>query len=79
MKAYNWKDKFVGTKIYGYNNGYFGRLASHDAKIIIASGENWVVALEEFTDDEPLFASFNSAEEMEELIKEWMEEDKENE
>uniref|UniRef100_A0AAU8EHD8 Phage protein n=1 Tax=Bacillus phage Jabberwock TaxID=3163548 RepID=A0AAU8EHD8_9CAUD len=63
----NYKDKFVGIKIHGFCNGYFGR-DSYDDKIIIASGENWIVAKCErginwFSDIE--------ADEMEELIQKW--------
>lgn len=64
----NYKDKFVGIRIYGFCNGYFGR-DSYDNKIIIASGEDWIVAqTEEGLND---FASFEKPDDMELLIKEW--------
>lgn len=64
----NYKDKFVGIKIFGFCNGYFGRDAYAD-KIIIASGENWIVGR---TDDGlNEFASFDSEDDMEQLITEW--------
>lgn len=64
----NYKDKFVGIKIYGFCGGAFGR-DSYDDKIIIASGENWIVAKNEKGQNE--FASFDDIEYMEEEIKEW--------
>ncbi|MGP0689889.1 hypothetical protein ACW5UC_25440 [Priestia aryabhattai] len=66
----NYKDKFVGIKIYGFCNGYFGR-DSYDDKIIIASGENWIVAKSEHEGDLPEFATFDDAEEMQEMIEKW--------
>ena len=36
----------VGTKLYGYCGGYFGR-DSHDTKRVEAVGADWVVAREE--------------------------------
>jgi hypothetical protein len=38
----HYKDKFVGIQIYGFCNGYFGR-DSYNDKVIIASGEDWIV------------------------------------
>lgn len=64
----NYKDKFVGIKIFGYCNGYFGR-DSYDDKIIIASGEDWIVAKNNRGQSE--FASFDSTDEMWKLIDEW--------
>lgn len=66
--AVNYKDKFVGIKIYGFCNGYFGR-DSYDDKIIIASGEDWIVAKSEYGRNE--FASFDDVKEMNEYIEEW--------
>ena len=63
----NYKDKFVGIQIYGFCNGYFGR-DSYDDKIIIASGEDWIVAKADSGQNE--FASFDSTEDMERLIGE---------
>lgn len=62
------KDEFIGIKIYGYCNGYFGR-DSYEDKTIIASGEDWVVAKTEGGYKE--FASFDNMESMKLLIKEW--------
>jgi hypothetical protein len=71
----NYKDKFVGIKIFGYCNGYFGR-DSYDDKIIIASGEDWIVAKSEEGLNE--FASFDNPTEMWEQIEKWrIEEDNE--
>jgi hypothetical protein len=64
----NYKDKFVGIKIYGFCNGYFGR-DSYDDKLIIASGEDWIVAKNESGVNE--FASFESVDEMQTLIEKW--------
>jgi hypothetical protein len=65
----HYKDKFVGIKLYGYCEGYFGD--SYKDKIIIASGENWIVAKD---DREPWFAEID-AEEMESKIEEWNKEE----
>ena len=62
------KDRFVGTKLYGYCEGAFGRY-SYQEKTIIASGEDWVVVVD--TDDIKEFASFKTVDEMWESIGRW--------
>ncbi|ASR79899.1 hypothetical protein JANET_276 [Bacillus phage Janet] len=64
----HYKDKFVGIKINGFCNGYFGR-DDYDDKIIIASGSDWIVALDDKGNN--CFASFDDGEEMEENILKW--------
>lgn len=66
----HYKDKFVGIRIYGYCDGYFGR-DSYGEKVIIASGEDWVVANDWLNNNE--FASFEDSDDMEELIQDWSE------
>ncbi|MFI8671965.1 hypothetical protein ACIGIJ_19100 [Bacillus paranthracis] len=71
--AVNYKDKFVGIKIYGFCNGYFGR-DDYDDKVIIASGNDWIVGV----DNQGIncFASFRGEEDsMEELIGKWSKEE----
>lgn len=63
-----YKDKFVGINIYGFCNGYFGR-DSYSDKMIIASGQNWIVA--KGYEGRAEFASFDSHDDMEALIQEW--------
>lgn len=63
------KDEFVGTTIYGYCNGFFGRY-SYETKVIIASGKNWIVAQNDH-DSFAEFASFGEDEDMEALIAAW--------
>jgi hypothetical protein len=46
----------VGDILYGYCNGFFGR-DSYDDKIIMALGEDWVVA-RELNSRRPVFATF---------------------
>jgi hypothetical protein len=62
------KDRYVGVSIYGFCNGYFGR-DSYSDKIIIASGEDWIVAKN--AEGVAEFASFEDGEEMDELIINW--------
>jgi hypothetical protein len=62
------KDRYVCVKIHGFCNGYFGR-DSYSNKIIIASGENWIVA--KAAEGQNEFASFANGEEMHELIVRW--------
>lgn len=60
---------FVGTKIYGYCNGYFGR-DDYDDKIIILEGLKWIVCA--YLDDDIITcANFDSEEEKIECIKKW--------
>lgn len=68
----NYKDKFVGIKILGFCNGYFGR-DSYNNKIIIASGDDWVVTKDNYGMSE--FASFGNEDDMEELITSWNKEE----
>lgn len=67
---------YIGTILYGYCNGYFGR-DSYDDKRIEAVGSDWVVVREE--NGMPNFASFSSTEEMEGFIKEWSKKEEEEE
>jgi len=64
----NYKDKFVGIKVYGYCDGFFGCYAYED-KTIIASGENWVVAKDD--NDSVVFASFDTPSDMEASVEKW--------
>lgn len=59
---------FVGTMLYGYCNGFFGKY-SFDDKRIEAIGADWLVARD--IDGVPLFAHFGDKDEMLNLIKEW--------
>lgn len=68
----NYKDKFVGIRIFGFCNGYFGR-DSYSDKTIIATGQNWIVGINQEGKNE--FASFDDTDNMEELIKQWSTED----
>lgn len=68
----NYKDKFVGIRIYGYCNGYFGR-DSYDDKIIIASGTDWIVAQTDEGSHE--FAIFDEGENVERCIERWSREE----
>lgn len=67
------KDNFVGVKIFGFCNGYFGR-DSYDDKMIIANGENWIVTKNDREQTE--FASFDDTNEMKQMIGRWQTEDK---
>ena len=62
---------FIGTKIYGYCNGYFGRDDYND-KIIILEGNKWVVcAYLDHDNDYITSVNFDSEEEKIECIKKW--------
>lgn len=62
---------FVGTKIYGYCNGYFGR-DDYDDKIIILEGRRWIVCAYLDTDNDWITCvNFDSEEEKIERIKDW--------
>lgn len=62
---------FVGTKIYGYCNGYFGR-EDYDDKIIIFEGKKWIVCAYLDTDNDNVTClNFDSEEEKEACIKRW--------
>ena len=62
--------KYVGTKLYGYCNGYFGR-DSYEEKQIVYAGENYIVC--EYNDGWPCIAIFDnkSDKEIEALIEDW--------
>lgn len=62
------KDEFVGTTLFGFCNGFFGR-DSYEDKVIIASGSNWIVA--DSGSIHPEFASFGENENMAVYIHEW--------
>ena len=62
---------FIGTKIYGYCNGYFGR-NDYDDKIIILEGRRWIVCAYLDSDNDWITCvNFDSEEEKEERIKQW--------
>lgn len=62
---------FIGTKIYGYCNGYFGR-NDYDDKIIILEGRKWIVCAYLDTDNDWITSvNFDSEEEKIECIKKW--------
>jgi len=68
---------FIGQKLYGYCDGYFGR-DSYETKRIEGFGIDWIVAREsdwscatEEIETKILFAEFNSREEMIKLVKRW--------
>lgn len=67
----HYKDKFVGIHIGGFCDGYFGR-DDYDLKLILASGQNWIVA--EGDAGRPAFASFDDPDQMETLILKWSDE-----
>lgn len=66
----NYKDKYVGIKILGFCNGFFGR-DDYEDKVIIASGDDWLIAKD--GEGETHFAHFNNGwkEDMERYIEEW--------
>lgn len=69
----------IGTKIYGYCEGYFGR-DDYGAKIIVAEGRKWIVcsylyADNDYVTDYVTCANFDTEEEKEECIKRWSEEE----
>ncbi len=60
----------IGTVLYGFCNGFFGR-DSYDDKRIEAIGADWVVARE---NESPCFASFNDGwqkRDMQSLLENW--------
>lgn len=70
-------NNFVGTKIYGYCNGYFGR-DDYDDKIIILEGRKWIVCSYLDTDNDYVTCvNFDTEEEKIECIKRWMEDKEE--
>lgn len=64
---------FIGTIIYGFCGGWFGR-ESYQDKRIEAIGADWVVAREIYS-GMPFFARFDEEKDicMKELIQEWSE------
>lgn len=61
----------IGTKIYGYCNGYFGR-DDYSAKIIIAEGRKWIVCSYLYADNDYVTCvNFDTEEEKEECIRRW--------
>lgn len=68
----NEKDEFLGIKIYGFCDGYFGRY-SYEDKTIVASGEKWIVVVNE--DGNFNFADFDDCESMRNIISKWTKED----
>ena len=64
--------KYVGKKLYGYCNGYFGR-NSYEIKRIVYAGLNYIV-VEHEDDNIPAIAYFDNStqEEVEKLLKDWM-------
>lgn len=65
----------IGTKIYGYCEGYFGR-DSHEDKIIVAEGRKWLVCVDVYSNSGWVTcANFDTEEEKEECIRRWSEED----
>ena len=59
----------VGTRIYGYCNGYFGR-DDYDDKFIVLEGPTWIVCgyVER---DAVACVNFKSEEEKNELLADW--------
>ena len=64
----NYKDNFVGVKIYGFCEGYFGR-DSYDDKLIVANGEDWIVV--QYDNGRKDFTSFDNTDEMCQCISKW--------
>lgn len=69
MYLYN----YVGRKLYGYCNGYFGRDSYEDKRIVYA-GLNYIIVEHEDDNNTPGLAYFyeESREQVEKLLKEWM-------
>lgn len=62
-------NSFVGTKIYGYCDGYFGR-DDYSDKVIILEDKKWIVCLYLNTDnDRVTCVNFDTEEEKTECIK----------
>lgn len=67
------KDKYVGIRLYGYCNGFFG-LDSYEDKIIVASGDGRIVGktVRDYgRKDNFEFATFGENDNMEKMIKFW--------
>ena len=62
---------YVGTKIFGYCNGYFGR-DDYEDKIIILDGRKWIVcAYLNPYNDRVTCVNFDSEKEKRECIERW--------
>ena len=61
-------DTLIGTPLYGYCGGAFGR-DSYDKKYIVLAGKDWIVVLD--SEGYPNDTIFESPEIMYEKIKEW--------
>lgn len=59
----------VGTVIYGFCNGYFGR-DDYEDKIIILEGKTWIVC-KYFSSDTVTCCNFDSEDEKIECVKQW--------
>jgi hypothetical protein len=57
----------IGTKLYGYCNGYFGE--DYTEKVIEAVGKDWLVVRND--DGKPLFGEFSSFDKLLALVKIW--------
>ena len=63
----------IGTKIYGYCEGYFGR-DGYGTKIILAEGRKWIVCSYLYADNDYVTCvNFDTEEEKEECIRRWSE------
>ena len=61
--------KYLGVRIFGFCNGYFGR-DSYEDKVIEAIGHDWLVA-RGLDSSRPEMASFENWEELEKYVSEW--------
>ena len=62
-------NSFVGTKVYGYCDGYFGR-DDYSDKVIILEDKKWIVCLY-LDNDRVTCVNFDTEEEKIECIKSW--------
>lgn len=68
---------FIGTKIHGYCEGYFGR-DDYESKIIILEGKKWIVCAYLDPDtDYVTCVNFDSEEEKIDCIERWSKREKE--
>ena len=65
---------FVGIKIYGYCEGYFGR-DDYSDKVVILEGKKWIVC-SYLNNDRVACVNFNTGEEKIECIERWSEKTK---
>ncbi len=69
---------YVGKRLYGYCEGYFGRNFDYDSfKRIEAIGKDWVIIRSE--DGFPYFTYFDTEEEMKACLERWGQEESEEE